>query len=184
MVTPPTNVPAIPLDLHLRKMPSLTQLICTDDSECAKGHRNVLKVASGLGTWTVLGLHNWEGSKTTIHLQEGGVKMGRRHGSVVDHGHHCFYVWSGKYKYINTLGGALDIGVQLDAHGSEIVAMKPVVPGVGQYIGSTMHFTCGMEVRSCKVVTGKERGGEIEVEFKKSPAAGEAGIGENERGGA
>ena len=160
-------------------MPTLTQLICTDDDECVKGHRNALKVESGLGTWTVFGLHNWEGRKATVQLPEGGVKMGRKHGSVVDHGHHCFYVWSGKYKYINTLGGALDIGVPLNAHGSEIVVMKPVVPGVGQYIGSTMHFTCGMEVKSCKVVTGAARGGEIEVEFKKSPIAGETAIGEN-----
>lgn len=160
-------------------MPTLTQLICTDDDECAKGHRNALKVESGLGTWTVFGLHNWEGRKAMVQLPEGGVKMGRKHGSVVDHGHHCFYVWSGKYKYINTLGRALDIGVPLNAHGSEIVVMKPVVPGVGQYIGSTMHFTCGMEVKSCKVVTGEERGGEIEVEFKKSPIAGETAIGEN-----
>jgi len=44
MVTPPTNVPAIPLDLHLRSMPKLTQLICTDDPECVRSHRNAVKV--------------------------------------------------------------------------------------------------------------------------------------------
>merc|ERR1711871_1141276 len=175
MVTPPTNVPAIPLDLHLNKMPTLTQLICTDDPGCLKNHRNTLKVAEGLGTWTVFGLHNWNKATSTVQLPEGGIKMGRKHGSVMDHGHHCFYVWSGKYKYVNTLGGALDVGVQIKGHGSEIVVMKPVVPGTGQYIGSTMHFTCGMEVKRYKL-GGKATGGEIEVEFNKSPGGGEADI--------
>ena len=102
--------------------------------------------------------------------------MGRDHGSVVGHGHHCFYVWAGKYKYINTCGGALDLGVQLDSHGSEIVVMKPVIPGTGQYIGSTLHFTCGLEVQGCKVGGGKEGGG-IEVTLgKKDQTIKEPGI--------
>ena len=161
MIIPPTNVPALPLDLHLKAMPTMMQLACSDKVTPKQKQRNTIKMVDGLGSWQVTSVSNWGNSSVVV---EPPMEVWCKGGCPPEvQGWHAFFVWSNKYKYVKVIEGASNaIQHPLKPRASEIIVVKMAEKGKAQYIGSTLHFTCGMEVERIKIKARK-----LEVSFTK-----------------
>ena len=132
--------------------------------------RSCIHVAKGLGTWTVISLSNWDDRAQLMRIPRTAVESAPETGwrssrdsstgespevsDIVD-GYHIFSFWSGRYTWM--VGGTMEsdshhnngpLNRHLEPHTTEIFHIRPVTPGVPQYIGSDLHFSCGYEVLS------------------------------------
>lgn len=131
--------------------------------------RSCISVASGLGTWTVVSLSNWNDYYRWLHIPQLAVESGsetgwgpRRSPSLSSSdvngdkvgGYHVFSFWSGRYCWIPTKTTEDDstnrdlISRRMAPHSTEIFHIRPVTRGIPQYVGSDLHFSCGYEVLS------------------------------------
>jgi hypothetical protein len=141
--------------------------------------RSCIHVTKGLGTWTVLSISNWLDTPSVVHIPPLALMPlpagGRSRAASVDsadelfgpnipdnnsHGYHTFAFWSGKYSWLPDQclkpdGSAETISKKLAAHETEIYHIKPVTPEDPQYIGSSLHFSCGKEVRLFRSFSNK-----------------------------
>lgn len=75
-----------------------------------------------------------------------------------DPGYHVFSFWSGKYNWVSLHDTKHENGQEdeevsglrrrLGPHETEIFHIRAVTPGIPQYVGSDLHFSCGHEVLS------------------------------------
>jgi len=127
--------------------------------------RNCVRVAKGLGTWTLLSVSNWTDQITTVRIPAKALELlqspstgwnagetidSHDHGPISEHGFHIFSFWSSEYTWRpdpreNTQDHALS--KTLAAHATEIFHFKRVNPTMPDYIGSNLHFSCGYEVK-------------------------------------
>ncbi|KAL3941762.1 MAG: hypothetical protein SGBAC_003941 [Bacillariaceae sp.] len=116
--------------------------------------RSFIHVAEGLGTWAVVSLTNVADVERVMHIPLNAFRPPpSEEATTNNHGYHIFSFWSGKYAWgsseprkTKSTNGPLSY--KFGKHASEIFHIKPVTPGVPQYIGSDMHFSCGHEVLS------------------------------------
>jgi hypothetical protein len=156
---------ARPLDLHCSygSMPSILQLWCSDDessdtvtpksSEHKTGStRGRIKVGYGLGTWTIVSLSNWLEVDAVVSAPFSAVlhpKPSLKSGG--QNGYHMLAFWGSKYVWVPSLHGEVSrqtLSKRLGPHETEIFHIKSVNPGSAQYIGSSLHYSCGYEVKS------------------------------------
>jgi len=134
--------------------------------------RSCIRVAAGLGSWTVISFSNWldhaarlsvSFSALVSHSIDDYVAMGVPRSSqsvttpadsspreISNHGFHLFSFWSSEYIWIphRTLEENDPLIKKLKPHATEIFHIKPAEPTRPQYIGSDLHFSCGYEVNS------------------------------------
>ncbi|KAL3798082.1 hypothetical protein ACHAW5_010295 [Stephanodiscus triporus] len=133
--------------------------------------RSCIRVASGLGSWTVVSLSNWlehtaklrvSFSALVSHSIDDFVATGAPRSlrsltadsssprEILEHGFHVFSFWSSEYVWIphRTLEDNDPLIKKLKPHATEIFHIKPAEPSRAQYIGSDLHFSCGFEVDS------------------------------------
>lgn len=139
--------------------------------------RSCIHVTKGLGTWTIVSISNWSDKSTVLHVPPpalvpltadttakadpddrsdvGSVSSGLQ--EVGFHGYHVLAFWSSKYSWLpqdcQKVGCIQTISRKLNAHETEIFHVKAVTPETPQYIGSDLHFSCGKEVRSFRVLS-------------------------------
>lgn len=137
--------------------------------------RSCIHVAQGLGTWTVVSVSNWEDQPQVMHvprlaihspsetgwgaredLQSSNTRPADEEDGVS--GYHVFAFWSNKYRWISVKECEGDDGLKpcaisqrLLSHETEIFHIRKVTPGIPQYVGSDLHFSCGHEVLSFDV---------------------------------
>ena len=122
------------------------QSMTSFEDEDMKRQRSCIHVAHGLGTWNVISLSNWYDNVRVLQVPPTSYLS---HGaSSANFGYHVFAFWSSKYHWIPSGGGGDGITKRLGPHETEIFHIKPVTPEQPQYIGSDMHFSCGIEVSS------------------------------------
>ncbi|GMI13498.1 hypothetical protein TrVE_jg11277 [Triparma verrucosa] len=159
-IVPSAGVPGIPLDLHARIMPRLIRLVCSD--KAGEAPRGTIKVAPGLGTWSIVSLSNWGDYKTRrIGVDSHSLELGDDEGK----GYHTFNVWTNIYKYQPAGTDGTRFERTLSSHETQIVVVKPVIPGIPTYIGSTFHFTSGFEISKFESETNAAHGS-LRVAFK------------------
>jgi hypothetical protein len=128
--------------------------------------RSCISVTSGLGTWTCVSISNWSSKSAIVSIPNLALRppplfrtglydssrnnKAKANGSL---GYHVFAFWSGEYSWIscsniddNTVGSSC-INKRLASHETEVYHIKEVSANIPQYIGSTIHFSCGYEVR-------------------------------------
>lgn len=123
--------------------------------------RNCVHVAKGMGTWTLLSVSNWTDKPAVVTVPQSALlpppTKGWRSGAVhIDHGQvhrpgfHIFSFWSGEYTWMpdprTEEGKRFTLRKLLQSHETEIFHLKAVNPTVPEYLGSTIHFSCGYEV--------------------------------------
>jgi hypothetical protein len=142
-----------------------------DDDEIMERSRNCIHVTKGLGTWTILSVSNWTDRDAIIRVPPPALKsppaVGWSKDDIDDDdddhmfgadksscGYHVFGFWQSKYLWLpDPVDGAEEdhiITKTLRAHESEILHIRKVTPNMPQYIGSTIHFSCGYELLSFK----------------------------------
>lgn len=153
--------------------------------------RSCISVARGLGTWTVISLSNWHDKPRIMEIPHLAVEPPPTSGwgtlttstasvqessksSSDDPGYHVFCFWSGKYNWIALDDTKHDHGKPdepvsalrrlLGPHETEIFHIRPVTPGIPQYVGSDLHFSCGHEVLSFLVHPSPTN--KVEVQLK------------------
>ena len=147
---PATNRSAIPLDLLEREMPELLRLCLREGS--AWGAE---------GPWALLGVCNWgENVKThpfafeDTRLLDGGAADDDPHAR---HAVHVFEFWSSRYalRTVSARGCGDDdlLLASVAVHSAGLYAVRRLEPGAGvaQYVGSNLHFSCGLEVKAFSV---------------------------------
>lgn len=132
--------------------------------------RSCIRVAAGLGSWTVISFSNWldhaarlsvSFSALVSHSIDDYVAMGSPRSSPsvtiadsspreTNFGFHLFSFWLSEYIWIphKTLEENDPLIKKLKPHATEIFHIKPAEPTRPQYIGSDLHFSCGYEVNS------------------------------------
>jgi alpha-galactosidase len=124
--------------------------------------RSCIHVAKGLGTWTVVSLSNWGDRSQVLHIpriavesppETGWTSSDREDVTNKDEnrcGYHIFSFWSCRYSWMSSSKddpySTVALSRRLGAHETEIFHVRPVTPGVPQYVGSDLHFSCGHEV--------------------------------------
>jgi len=115
--------------------------------------RNCVRVAEGLGKWSVVSVSNWSDIPMTVSEPLSTFLPPTSRDSVDTSsssklGFHVLAFWGSKYSWIPHQRGGKQrtLGKRLDPHETEIFHVKPV-RDEPQYIGSDIHFTCGHEVR-------------------------------------
>jgi len=159
-IFPITGATAIPMDLHsnLNSFPSVLKLSCKDESairndfgihyEAKEKLRNCIQVTENLESWKIVCLSNWQKRVTSVHLSL--LDLLKDYITETRFGFHVFEFWSSKYRWIQAPIDSSNANLSkiLPPHGSEIFHLKPMQPHRPQYIGSTIHFSCGFEVKS------------------------------------
>lgn len=156
--------------------------------------RSCIHVASGLGTWTVISLSNWQDTEQYLEiphlavqpppttgwgLEDSGNNSDSNQNYSASAGYHIYSFWSERYAWVsldeaeNVDGrgmtkaeGSSQLGRHLGPHETEIFHIRPVTPGFPQYIGSDIHFSCGHEVLSFVVDPRPIR--KLHVQLKKN----------------
>ncbi len=153
--------------------------------------RSCISVARGLGTWTVISLSNWQDKPCVMEIPHVTIEAPPTSGwntlastvsstqeslkvDVENPGYHVFCFWSGKYNWVSLDDTKHDNGKpdepvsalrrQLGPHETEIFHIRPVTPGVPQYVGSDLHFSCGHEVLSFHVSPSPSH--KVEIQLK------------------
>jgi hypothetical protein len=141
-----------------------------DDDDIVERRRNCIHVTKGLGTWTILSVSNWSDGEAIVRVPPPALKPPPIVGWSKDEdcdcgpicgdefsstcGFHVFSFWQSKYQWLPDPGDGDDedhiITKTLEAHESEILHIKKVTRDWPQYIGSTIHFSCGYELLSFK----------------------------------
>lgn len=128
-------------------------------------NRNCIHVAKGLGTWTVISLSNWKDLPRVMTIPHTAIEWKppekdeiysvptptRLSSISIENGWHLFSFWSERYSWISSSQVINDGNIEprlLGKHETEIFHIKAVTPGKPQYIGSSFHFSCGLEVFS------------------------------------
>lgn len=154
-IFPVTGATAIPLDLHSNTdgFPSLLSLWCSDRKES----RNTIGVADNMGTWNIISMSNWQDKAKTVCTPLADiipVSDSQTNKSMIGaSGYHVFEFWSSKYEWVPTPtinDAAVTLSKKMKAHETEIFHLKAVITEHPQYIGSTIHFSCGFEVKKFK----------------------------------
>ena len=129
--------------------------------------RTCLRVAKGLGIWTVVSLSNWQDepaiinvpmkSLTTFPKTLSDSSRNNDDKSAIN-GYHVFAFWSSTYLWLPNSSSSSSnknqpnmLSKRLYAHESEIFHVKAVKTNEAQYIGSDMHFSCGYEIEQFTV---------------------------------
>ena len=155
--------------------------------------RSCIPVARGLGTWTVISLSNWNDKPRLMEIPHLALKpppssgWGTLSSTIAaaatpehpkspdqDPGYHVFAFWSGKYSWVSLeevrhTSGEPDKPVSalrrvLGPHETEIFHIRPVTPGVPQYVGSDLHFSCGHEVLTYSTYSSPKH--KVEIQLK------------------
>jgi alpha-galactosidase len=145
---PATNRSAIPLDLMEREMPELLRLCLGEGTAWGAA-----------GPWALIGVCNWGEHVKTHPFAFEDTRL-----AVDDDLHtrlavHVFEFWSGRYALRNVPArgnGDDDLTLApVAVHSAGLYAVRRVLPGAGvaQYVGSNLHFSCGLEVKSFTVGT-------------------------------
>jgi hypothetical protein len=127
--------------------------------------RSCIHVAQGMGTWTVVSVSNWHDTPQVMHVPglaiyppsatgwgahddvlSSAVRPAEEEEDKLS-GYHVFAFWTNKYKWIS-VNMPNPISQRLLSHETEIFHIRKVTPGVPQYVGSDLHFSCGHEVLS------------------------------------
>ena len=163
-ITPPSNAPALPLDLHVNTMPAIMRMICSDKESGGSERRDGCEVASGLGRWSVVSLSNWGDQNKIVKCPLLALDAPR--GGADELAFHVINFWSGKYQYLcETEHSNLKVGLR--KRQTEICICKVATHDKAIYLGSTFHFTCGLEVQEIGGARGKVgEGGEFNVVLK------------------
>ena len=137
--------------------------------------RNCIHVTSGLGTWTLLSVSNWTERRATLRVPRAALlpppsdgwanplrnddtdssnqpKTINEEREISPLGYHVFAFWSGTYQWLQdprTIQPADPFPLRwtLGPHETELFHIKAVHPNEAAYIGSSLHFSCGFEVR-------------------------------------
>lgn len=175
-VYPLTGATAVVLDQHAfhceTTIPSVLKVSCSSSIEdidaCQEGGKhsliNCIQVAKNLGNWNIVSFSNWFDKARVVSypLQE----LLPTANDTIDNnqnGYHLFSFWSSRYIWIsgtsNNTSNKNNRGTltkNLQAHQTEIFIIKPVISNQPQYIGSTLHFSCGSEVESFECDEGDD----------------------------
>ncbi len=117
--------------------------------------RTCLRVAKGLGIWSVVSLSNWQDKPAVINVPMKILTTFPKtsdkpwsDNSVIN-GYHVFAFWSSTYLWLpnSSKNQPNMLSKRLFAHESEIFHVKAVKPNEPQYIGSDIHFSCGYEIK-------------------------------------
>lgn len=141
--------------------------------------RNCIHVAEGMGTWTLLSISNWTSRPAVVRIPHSallpppakgwrdGSIMKNDHGPIHRHGFHVFSFWSGDYAWMpdprTEEGRKFDLRKLLQSHETEIFHLKAVDPTRPEYLGSSIHFSCGYEVSKIDKTSDQ-----IVVQFRKN----------------
>jgi hypothetical protein len=136
--------------------------------------RSCLHIAKGLGTWTLLSLSNWSDKPRVMHIPLAAMHAPPETGwdapttkdpeteessRTCPHGYHIFSFWSSKYSWMSLTQRPSEepptLTRGLRAHETELFHIKPVTPGMPQYVGSDLHFSCGIEVLTFRSLKNK-----------------------------
>jgi hypothetical protein len=126
--------------------------------------RSCIHVAQGMGTWTVVSVSNWHDMPQVMYIPSLAIyspsatgwgahdeispsKMIPADEEDGGAGYHVFAFWTNKYKWIS-VKTPNPISQRLLSHETEIFLIRKVTPGIPQYVGSDLHFSCGHEVLS------------------------------------
>mmetsp|Transcript_29512 Transcript_29512/g.70928 ORF Transcript_29512/g.70928 Transcript_29512/m.70928 type:complete len:1047 (+) Transcript_29512:65-3205(+) len=138
--------------------------------------RSCIHVAKGLGTWTTISLTNVADEQTVMHIPPSAVHpLPSDEAASSKHGCHVFSFWSGNYSWASSSADPSKssnkaigpLSHKLGKHESEIFHIKSVTPGVPQYIGSDMHFSCGYEVLSFDTSQSNKLVVKLKTELKR-----------------
>ena len=103
-----------------------------------------LDLENATGKWHLLAIFNWDWKDKVLDIE--------RERLFLDAGQ-TFYVhpfWSGEPACI--LGERLTLGA-VPPHGVKVVALRPIMAEIPQYVGSDLHISQGMEVAQWSVTT-------------------------------
>ena len=129
-----------------------------------KRKRSCVHVAPGLGTWTLLSVSNWSGRSTTVRIPRSAMMPPSAESSQYTFGFHVFFFWSGTYQWIPDPRGSnvphhqwkYPVQKTLVGYETELIHVRPIVnPKLPCYVGSSLHFSCGYEVRSMQATEGQ-----------------------------
>lgn len=141
--------------------------------------RSCIQVADGMGTWTLLSVSNWTDKPAVIRVPHSALlpppatgwkeeaTTTNDHGPIHEHGFHVFSFWSGEYTWMpdprTEEGKKFELRKLLQVHETEIFHLKSVNPNLPEYLGSTIHFSCGYEVSKIEKTSDQ-----ISVQFRKN----------------
>jgi Melibiase len=122
--------------------------------------RSCVHVCPGLGTWTVISLSNWADKAQILKVPPAAfvnaipfhvTTTTNKSTKTAPHGYHVFAFWTSRYSWLahpDDTSSPSTITKLLGPHETEVFHIKPVTPDLPQYIGSDLHFSCGVEVVS------------------------------------
>jgi len=106
--------------------------------------------ASALGSWHLVGLFNWTDGLETLDtkLQLPICAPGIFEPPAQEDAEwHVFEFWSGTYSRHTASSGRLPV-TGVPPRGCRLLSVRPVLQGRPQLIGSDVHVSCGLEVKS------------------------------------
>eukprot|EP00587_Corethron_hystrix_P002681 CAMPEP_0113300592 /NCGR_PEP_ID=MMETSP0010_2-20120614/2158_1 /TAXON_ID=216773 ORGANISM="Corethron hystrix, Strain 308" /NCGR_SAMPLE_ID=MMETSP0010_2 /ASSEMBLY_ACC=CAM_ASM_000155 /LENGTH=716 /DNA_ID=CAMNT_0000154043 /DNA_START=815 /DNA_END=2962 /DNA_ORIENTATION=+ /assembly_acc=CAM_ASM_000155 len=118
--------------------------------------RNRISVCPGLGSWNIVALCNWSDAPAVVRtpisamlppldLNVDDCSYESGHSA----GYHVFAFWSSRYIWIpERTSEEKTFSKKLNAHDCEIFHVKSVDRSKVQYVGSSLHYSCGFEVKS------------------------------------
>jgi hypothetical protein len=146
---PVTGRTPVVIDLLDRTMPELMRLdISSFDTtrvHTSAPYDLLTPLPCALPEWTLLAICNWSECETVPRV-EGSRCLGPacQHASLV----HRYEFWTGAYACLALCQKtAMFLSPVLPAHAAAVYAMRPQRPAEPVYIGSNIHFSCGLEVQ-------------------------------------
>lgn len=152
-IIPGTGYSAISISGQAIDFPNILYLKCSSSSEKLQkqnySQRELHINVEGLQkTWTLISLSNWMNRSVSVRVNL--LPLLPKDG---ENGYHILAFWSCRYVYLPSAEienvSQYELSKFLGVHQTEIFVIRPVEKGP-HYIGSNLHFTCGLEVKSVR----------------------------------